>query len=163
MLCLPQLLNKQASVIEYRMSRNFGEKNIWHFKHQQELARIKFDDMLCSRAPHLATYRILYLWHPAFACSSWWKEHYSNTRSPCRTRSHELIWLQWCAAKRGHSTHFLWVFTLLLAKKPGCYTLLISDEHNKIGTYSYVSVTFAKSYWRFLNLAIQIKFAKSPH
>ena len=34
----------------YRISRNFGEKNIWRFKHLLHLARIKFDEMLCSHA-----------------------------------------------------------------------------------------------------------------
>jgi len=29
----------------YRTSRNFGEKNIWRFKHLLHLARIKFDEM----------------------------------------------------------------------------------------------------------------------
>jgi len=35
---------------KYRISRNFGEKNIWQFEHQLHLAGIKFDKMLCSHA-----------------------------------------------------------------------------------------------------------------
>ena len=34
----------------YHISRNFGEKTIWLFKHQLHLTRIKFDEILCSRA-----------------------------------------------------------------------------------------------------------------